>query len=232
MNLDNIAIPLAAATPNPDELMVGTGFLVEISGHSYLTTAAHILTGVLAQRDHWSSWSKEINIYDGHKNLLTRISLFTEKEGAQVPAFHYGRTTDDHHRLLDLIMLPLTDRQLEEIKSDRIPLPESLATSQIGDSLLLAGCPRDSWPQSTETEHTLIGASPDHLVLHIAPEAQEGSSGGPLLTRSGKLLGINYGADNPLAPGAGLALTAAFLRELPQSNDGYLECFTYEKPTN
>lgn len=207
--------------------MIGAGFLVQVDGQAYLTTVAHIATsGAHDQFDDWPNWSNEINIQDEQGNLLARVPLFEEDaSGMRVPLFKYGRTTDDPQRLLDLIMVPLATDHLKAVKSEAFLLPESLASAQIGDEVVIVGC--REWPKIKTERYTLKGASTGSVVFYTEPPSQKGESGGPLLTSSGGLLGINYGGDNPQAPGTGLILTAAFFTLLPAAENGYIRGLAY-----
>lgn len=225
MNFDNIVIPLSSVRPNGDDATVGTGFLVNIAGEVYLTTVAHLATGVLDQFDDWQNWSSEINLQDENNNILARVPLFGEdRSGLRVPLFKYGRMTSDHNRLLDLILVLLSADQLKATTSATLELPAPV-TSHAGDEVVIVGC-RD-WPKINSGRYILEGTSADNVLLYINPPSEKGESGGPLLTLSGGLLGINYGADNPSVPGMGLVLNAAIITLLATATNGIIDGLDY-----
>lgn len=207
--------------------MVGTGFIVQIGGETYLTTVAHLATGATDQFDDWPNWSSEINIQDGEKNILAQVPLFDGDRGeGRVPLFKYGRTTSEPRQLLDLILVPLSADYLHAASSKVFLLPPPIpAAAQVGDKAVIVGC--RNWPRITTESYSLAGSSSDQVVIHIDPPSRVGESGGPLLTPAGGLLGINYGDGNAYAPGMGLVLNAACIDWLHTAKNGYIEGINY-----
>ncbi|MCX2748083.1 hypothetical protein OOZ51_09695 [Arthrobacter sp. MI7-26] len=226
VNFNNRVIPVSAALPNGKGTMGGTAFFVQVAGQVYLTTAAHVATGTESQSDTWPTWADALNLHDEERNLLATVPLFaTGADGLRTPIFKYGRTTTEPGILLDLILIPLTSEHLKVTDAEVFQLP-ALVTTCGGEEVSIAGC--REWPKINTQNYTLRGASSgDNLMLYIDPPSQRGESGGPLLTKSGGLLGVNYGADNPQVPGTGLVISASYILHLASAVDGYIQGFQY-----
>jgi hypothetical protein len=201
--------------------MTGTGFLVQTDDDQvYLVTAAHVATGVIKQDDVWSQWADTLIFHDQLQNELGRVPLFSDDEdGNRVPVFHYGRM-DDPGRILDLIMVPLPAPEL------LLAAPEAFrpflpVTVRVDEPAAIVGC--HDWPRVNTKHYFVRGATDGSIALYIDPASEKGESGGPLLSMSGELLGVNYASDHPDAPGLGLVLNAELIRLIASADEGYME---------
>lgn len=223
MDYTNFVAPLAAPTLTGPESNVGSGFLVQIDSQTYLVTVAHLATGDNKQTDEWNLWADVITLHNEDQVSLASTSLFdVDDAGTRTPRFKYARTSDEPGVIIDMILLPLASTDTLANMSKVFPLPAAAPTG-VGHPAVAVG--RRPWPTLTTTSHEVTGAW--NGMLRIKPPVQSGYSGGVLLNPSGALLGLNYGAENPLAPGEGLVMTAGVILAMHNSSEGFVQGWDY-----
>lgn len=216
--------PLAAPTQQGPESNVGSGFLVQSDGQIYLVTVAHLATGQTSQTDDWSLWADEITLHNAQHTTLARVPLFEiNDEGVKIPKFKYGRSTDTPGVLVDVILLPLSPEEPMSRMSDVFHLPDAIAPYKQGDIVTMVG--RRPWPELSTETHTLSEVFFELLLCK--PKGLRGNSGGPVVSSSGLLVGMNYGADNPNYPGHGLLVPVGLIRALTKADHGFVEGWSY-----
>lgn len=202
---------------------MGSGFLVQVDSQIYLVTVAHLATGVETQTDEWNLWADVITLHNEKQVTLASAPLFdVDAAGTRVPRFKYARTSNEPGVLADVILLPLESTDAMASMSKIFPLPAPAPTG-VGRPVVAVG--RRPWPMLATSDHEVTGAW--NGMVRIKPPVQRGYSGGVLLTPSGELLGINYGADNPLVPGEGLAMTAGTILAMHNSSEGFVHGWDY-----
>ncbi|SEJ78435.1 Trypsin-like peptidase domain-containing protein [Arthrobacter sp. yr096] len=223
MDYTNHVAPLAAPTLSGPESSVGSGFLVQIESQIYLVTVAHLATGGTSQTDDWTLWADEITLHNDEQAVLASSRLFdVESDGTKVPRFKYARSSDVPKQIADVILLPLESTDDMASMSQIFPLPAPALTA-VGQPVVAVG--RRPWPTLTTSDHEVVGLW--NGMVRIKPPVQPGYSGGVLLTPSGALLGINYGTDNPMVPGEGLAMAAGLIVAMHNSSEGFVDTLDY-----
>lgn len=221
--------PLAAPTQDGPESNVGSGFLVQSDGQIYLATVAHLATGQPSQTDDWSLWADEITLHNEQQATLARVPLFdVNDDGVKVPRFKYGRSTDTPGVLADVILLPLSPDEPMSSMSDIFHLPGAIAPYGQGDTVTIVG--RRPWPALNAETHTLTEVFFELLLCH--PEGLKGDSGGPVVSSSGLLVGMNFGGDNPNYPGHGLLIPVGLIDVLTKAVDGFITGWSYSPSVN
>ncbi|WP_432246238.1 S1 family peptidase (plasmid) [Arthrobacter sp. G.S.26] len=224
MTFETMAIPLTSPTATPGVHMNGTGFLAKISGQTYLATVAHIATGKEEILDNWSLWSSDVIFWDAQGNQAGQLPLFkVQEDGLRLPEFKFVRTRDIANVLVDAILLPIPeDHPLIGLKKI-FQITDSPADCHVDQMVTVIGYLKDpSWPTLEAGKHRVSGA--DVPVFSISPAAVKGYSGGPVITASGNLVGMLYGAGNDLTPGEddGLVVAVEVLNVIAATTDGRL----------
>lgn len=209
-----MVFPLAGQENADGDSRVGSGFLVEVDGETYLTTAAHLATGNPVITDKWESWDDELVLYSAAVERIGRYPLFDKSEdAARDPRFKFLRAQT---RLVDMILLPLEpgDPLLEAF--DAFQLPSETAPTSLNQSVTMVGC--KPWPTVNKQPHTLalVGA-----IHHVSPQQEEGYSGCPVIDSDGCLVGMPFGGDLPGAPGRGLLVSAGIIHAATRAIDGH-----------
>lgn len=196
--------------------MVGSGFVVEVDAHHYLTTVAHLATRQIAQMDNWSIWDNELILYSPAGEAIASYSLFeVTEEGDKLPRFKYWRLEQNPTKLVDLVMLPLevTDPLVQQ--AEIFHLPNDAARPAIGYQVTMVGC--RPWPSVNQQIHVLTKVDAIH---HVLPQQEEGYSGCPVVDSQGRLVGMPFGGDLPAAPNRGLLVGAHIIQTTAGHIDG------------
>jgi hypothetical protein len=221
--------PLAALQHDGKDYWTGSGFLVQIDGQIYLVTAAHLMNGEKDQTDDWSQWVNEITLVDESLRAVSRVPVFdVDGNGTKVPRFLFGRPQDAPGRIMDIILLPLSPEEAMSSMSTIFALPSSRATYKLGDEVTMLGR-RDPWPNLSVAKHVLTDQA--GAVLYMHPEGQQGDSGGPVVCSTGLLVGMNYGGQNSLRPGA-ILISAELIEKISTAVNGFIGGWAYTYSVN
>ncbi len=129
---------------------------------------------------------------DGLPTRIDTFGLFIEgHKGKRVPRFKYQIRHDRPGTIADIILLPLQQEDLVVKMYVSFDLPAGKGPHQPGAVVNQLGR-RDEFPALSVTQHhSTQMAGP---LRFMAPEGQEGDSGGPVISSTGLLLGMNVGS--------------------------------------
>lgn len=221
-----MVIPLMARKYKTDnDWLNGSGFLACINSETYLVTVAHLCDQELAPRSDWSLWpdnifladTEDVDVEDGLPLRKEQFALFIEgHKGKRVPKFKYLLRPERPGTIADIILLPLQPEDLVvkmyssfNLPADRGPHEPGAVVNQLGR--------RNEFPDLSVTKHNCTQqAGP---LRFIRPEGQPGDSGGPVVSASGLLLGMNVGSHVQL-PNEGMAMSPEAIEALATSIRG------------
>lgn len=193
------AIPLAS--PLPDGLAIGTGFLAHLNGSLALFTAAHVPTGHPPTADAaWTTWPAAMHAYLSEHDGV-RLELFIDSPGLRLPLFRYLRA--DGNRLADMMAFtgPAHAAPLAHLARRYAPvelLPSSEWSIELGDTLHCFGYPYRGpgtpWPYSRALDASgPIRGMLEGPIIEAECEAIPGHSGGPVFDDHGTFVGMQIG---------------------------------------
>lgn len=217
VNFEKMVVPLMAPGYMTNESFnIGSGFLARINDCLYLVTVAHLADYVLSPRADWTLWpdniwlvNPEIPFAQGSTpTTVKNYPLFAMSyEGKKVPRFKYVLRTEPERQgeIQDVILLPILANDPIVKLYDPFDLPSDSGAFSVGAKVTMLGR-RRPFPALSAVEHTLTQDSV--LVRYMEPEGANGDSGGPVVTSTNQLLGINIGTHINI-PGAMLMSTEA-----------------------
>lgn len=201
MDFENMVAPLMAPKyGTADQWLFGSGFLVRINGEIFLVTVAHLCDHQLAPSADWSLWpdnifladTADVDEDDGCPKRMEKFDLFFEgHKGKRVPRFKYLLRQERPGTIADIILLRLqSDDRIVKMYSS-FDLPADKGEHEPGAVVTQLGR-RSEFPALSVTEHRFT--LKDGPVRLMVPEGQEGDSGGPVVSSTGLLFGMNVGS--------------------------------------
>lgn len=195
-----MALPIPLHCPrNATVLGTGTGFVVRKGGTRWLTTCAHVLTGLKATPDNPALFENKVLSVVG---LPIHIPVFTA-------AADRVRLSTDHsdETFWDVISLRLTAQEASALASFGVYDADSIVQAQVGDEVSVHGYPRLG---RSSVSHSTLNADVINVVgatLALSEPLVPGYSGSPVVQGS-CLVGIAFG-DQGFAPNftSGLVLS-------------------------
>ncbi|HCH64481.1 MAG: hypothetical protein CL927_00490 [Deltaproteobacteria bacterium] len=194
---DHILQSVVLITPQLPDERIGYGAGVRVGG-GRIVTNAHVIDG--AQSIHVLPWRPDRSTYIDVDGGLSRLIFESQSEMHTARVLSVDVTLD--LAVLQVDGLPPLDR----------PIELSTRTPKLGEPILAVGHPRgEVW--SISFGH--ISALHQGVVQHDAP-INKGNSGGPLLDRTGTLLGINTRKPMERTEGIGFARPTEMVHSLIQ----------------
>lgn len=217
-----MVIPLVSPRFESDGYSFGSGFLLRINSQNYLVTVAHLANFQLAPSGDWSLWQDQLSLVDESCRIVRSLMLFDEDhEGKRVPRFKYSWRSDPSGSIQDIILLPLqSDDPLLKTYST-FDLPTDRANHELGARVTMLGR-RNEFPALSAAEHFLtFQAGPARFMT---PEGLPGDSGGPVVTSSRLLLGMNVGTHRDF-PGQGMLISTEGIEAIAAAVNGVAEAW-------
>lgn len=185
------AVPLVV--PLGDKPIVGSGFFISNSGREWLVTAAHVPLMLPTPHSQWNEWPDNIQIW-GHSSARLSLNLRIKIGSAYFPTFAHLK--GNANNIADFMALPIPIGTANSMNAKLFPLNHAHLIA--GSKAEVVGYPSKNkpWPQ-LERVPVIINGFDNEMVYYKDP-APPGTSGGPLISSDGCLLGMSFGADNEL----------------------------------